>query len=65
MPSPLYDHLTADLTDGGHGLTEASRTVVWDTTNDFHEYDHTSGTWFSDALLHTHGTVASTNGKGH
>jgi hypothetical protein len=59
MTEALYDHLTADLKDGGHGLTEASRTVVWDATEEFHIYDHTAGTWFSDALLHAHDELSA------
>jgi hypothetical protein len=51
----LLAHLMAPQRDGGHGFSEASYQVVWDDTEAFHEYDHTSGTWFSNALLpHDH-----------
>lgn len=50
----MREHLTAPLQEGGHGFSDASYGVVWTDSNEFHEQDHNSSTWFSEALLHTH-----------
>ena len=50
----LLKHLTAKLDDNGHFLDPDGMLAMYTDHQHVHEVEHEPGTWYTDALMHTH-----------
>ena len=50
----LQEHLTAKLDDLGHFLDPNGTLAMFTDHEHVHTAEHADGTWFGEALMHTH-----------